>query len=524
MNVEKFLAHHNINENPFGAEEARHDPVFDRLVGQADQNHPDFSKILGRIDRPSTSVVFGEKGSGKTAIRLVTEKLVEKHNTDHPENRILLVAYDDLNPVLDEVVHRRGKRDVPAGGAPAFSREGNILNCVRLEDHQDAILSLAVTRLVSSLTQRGDEKTMQLPDNVDKRLKQMPFRQRMDLAVLSAAYDKPLTGSVVDRWFKLRSKLKLGWQPSISMTRFFALVFTLLALGLLATPTLMEWFTDSSREDHWWMHISAAVSGALAVILWIMWAWRHMKLWLLCRRVCSETPAVNRRPERLRRILMNMKRADISDQPWPVRSTTDNNSRYHLTAKFMEVLRQLDYKGMIVLVDRVDEPTLVSGQTDRMRAVVWPMFDNKFLQQDGIGFKLLLPLELSHLLHRESGEFFQEARLDKQNLVDPLTWSGATLYDLCSARLSACRPEDTDPVFLTDLFDPDVSREMLVEALDQMHQPRDAFKFLYQVILEHCRNVPEDQAKFTIPRLTLEAVRRQQSQRVQEFYRGLSPA
>ena len=103
-------------------------------------------------------------------------------------------------------------------------------------------------------------------------------------------------------------------------------------------------------------------------------------------------------------------------------------------------------------------------------------------------------------------------------------WSGATLYDLCSARLAACRPPDADPVFVTDLFEPEVSRDMIVDALDQMHQPRDAFKFLYSVIQEHCRMVPEDQPKFTVPRLTLDGVRRQQSQRVQEFYRGLTPA
>ena len=68
------------------------------------------------------------------------------------------------------------------------------------------------------------------------------------------------------------------------------------------------------------------------------------------------------------------------------------------------------------------------------------------------------------------------------------------------------------------------ARDMIVDALDQMHQPRDAFKFLYSVIQEHCRMVPEDQPKFTVPRLTLDGVRRQQSQRVQEFYRGLTPA
>ena len=81
------------------------------------------------------------------------------------------------------------------------------------------------------------------------------------------------------------------------------------------------------------------------------------------------------------------------------------------------------------------------------------MFDNKFLQQDRVGLKLLLPIELRHMLRRETGDFFQEARLDKQHMVDRLSWSGATLYDLCSSRLRACsQREEQDPIALTGLL------------------------------------------------------------------------
>ena len=82
---------------------------------------------------------------------------------------------------------------------------------------------------------------------------------------------------------------------------------------------------------------------------------------------------------------------------------------------------------------------LVAGRPERMRRLTWPLFDSKFLQQDAIGFKLLLPIELRYLMKKEDATFFQEARLDKQSMVDRLAWSGATLYDLCSARLRACR-------------------------------------------------------------------------------------
>ena len=76
---------------------------------------------------------------------------------------------------------------------------------------------------------------------------------------------------------------------------------------------------------------------------------------------------------------------------------------------------------------------------------------------------------------------------------------------------------------LMALFDEDVTRDMIVDALDTMQQPRDAFKFLYAVIQEHCRVVPDDQAVYRIPRLTVDVVRRTQSQRVSDFQRGLGP-
>ena len=57
-----------------------------------------------------------------------------------------------------------------------------------------------------------------------------------------------------------------------------------------------------------------------------------------------------------------------------------------------------------------------------------------------------------------------------------------------------------------------------------MHQPRDAFKFLYQCIQEHCSNVTEEQEQWRIPKLVLDAVRKQQSERVQMMYRGVRPA
>jgi hypothetical protein len=188
------------------------------------------------------------------------------------------------------------------------------------------------------------------------------------------------------------------------------------------------------------------------------------------------------------------------------------------------VVSAFGFTGMLVVIDRVDEPTLVNGDTERMRSIIWPMLNNKFLQLEGMGIKMLLPIELRHALFKESSAFFQEARLDKQNLVERLSWTGAMLYDLCSTRLSVCRPANAERIGLIDLFADDVTKNDVVEALNYMQQPRDAFKFLYRCFNEHCSSVTADENSWRIERHTLEQVRRDEAERVMQLQRGIRPA
>jgi hypothetical protein len=398
----------------------------------------------------------------------------------------------------------------------------------RLVDHQDAILSEAVTRLIDAVL---DENAGRIAANEDDRIelsepvtqvKSMPRRLRVNLAILAALYDRPADGNVIARWQRLRSRLRLGWMAPISMSKLFGAVLIIAAVGLAVARMVM------APENHpWWLVYAMGISAAGGVVLLGMWAWRALSLWSLTRRIHRDTPTIDRTPGELRRMLSLLRLGDLAHQPWPL-AQAGSDARYDLTRRLLDVLNHFGYGSIIVLVDRIDEPTLVSGKPQRMQSVIWPMFDNKFLQQQSIAVKLLLPLELRYQLQRESGEFFQEARLDKQHMIDRLTWSGATLYDLCSNRLRACRkpPQnetEVRPIQLTDLFEEDVNRQMLIDALEQMHQPRDAFKFLYAVVQEHCRMVSADEASYRIPRLTLETVRRAQAQRVQELHRGLTP-
>jgi hypothetical protein len=207
------------------------------------------------------------------------------------------------------------------------------------------------------------------------------------------------------------------------------------------------------------------------------------------------------------------------------------DGRLVLLDKLRRALGMLGYTGLIVVIDRVDEPPLIAGDVDRMKHVIWPLLSNRVLQVEGVGIKLLLPIELRHALYKESNSFFQEARLDKQGFVDRLSWSGTSLYDLCNGRLRACTRAASMGLAnahaglnLIDLFADDVTRQDLVETLEQMHQPRDAFKLLHRCVVEHCTSASLEAGQWRIPRYILEVVKKQEVERVQGLYRGIRPA
>jgi hypothetical protein len=497
MQLRTFFEHWSIDENPFNAEEARDDPVFARLLDGATA-HPDFQKILGEPGRPRPAVVFGEKGSGKTALRLMVERHLEAYNEKATDAKAWIVRYDDINPILDRLMRHKGYVSADAA-----------LNRISLSDHIDAMLGQAVTKLVTMILEspRG-EKT---PIRIARKL---PRQRRIELATLALLYDQPADGDRAGRWHRLRRSLRLGAFAGAHFMPWLGVLSGLAAVGLYFGMKISD-IKDMSLT---------VISGALAaacVLLLAGGAWRWVSTWRKARGIRRELRVLEYQPDQLRKAVSDMPQGELASQPVPQRNDLD--ARYQLMQRFVETIRHFGYKSMIVLVDRIDEPDAVQGDPQRMRALIWPMLDNKFLQQDNVGVKLLLPMDLRHLLRKEDADFFQRARLDKQHMVDRLAWSGALLYDLCSQRLNACRPAGTEPIALADLFADDVDRQMLIDALDQMRQPRDAFKFLYQVMQEHCGNVTEEAPDWQVPRLTLEAARREQSRRLQEFERGLSP-
>lgn len=511
MNLSSFLDHWGLQENPFRAEEARHDPVFGRL-GHGPTSHPDFEKIVGDFNRPSTSIVFGEKGSGKTAIRLQLADRVRAFNEQSPDRRLLLLAYDDLNPFLDRFAASSGLAD--------DDEERDVLKALkklRLVDHMDAVLHLGTVQIVDRLLSQQQPDTIDLGENPAKALRKADPVLRQDMALLQAIYDRGESGIARTRFMRQRIK-----PPS---NRGGLLWDAVALLGWLLPALIGYLSTQVSREyigAKTWIWVFGAAMGLWGFVLLKRLIWDRWRLGRIGKRVTRSTRTLARSPDDVAYALGRISASDRSGNILPIGDNEE--SRYAMLGRLKRILAHFGYAGVIVVVDRVDEPTLVGGDPDRMRAVVWPLLHNKFLQQEHVGIKLLLPIELRHELFRESSSFFQEARLDKQNLIERLSWTGAMLYDLCNARMRACQKPGAQPVALIDLFDDDVTRQDVVDALDQMHQPRDAFKLIYQCMQEHCSNVTEEQARWRIPRPVLDSVKKQQAERVQMLYRGIRPA
>src|SRR5215468_3152239 len=140
MKLQEFLGHYDIAGNPFSEEDAQTDTVFKRgCLWKV--HHPAWDKFFGSPADPSTALVFGEKGSGKTALRLQAAAELKAYNEAHPDARVLVIEYDDFNPFLDHFRAALRARDA----VQALGRW-------RLEDHMDAILALGVTQLVDALT------------------------------------------------------------------------------------------------------------------------------------------------------------------------------------------------------------------------------------------------------------------------------------------------------------------------------------------------------------------------------------
>ncbi len=528
MTVTDFLQHWALMENPFRGEEARSDAVFARMsmpgarpvqvtsvekpgltIASSELScfHSEFEKIMGDLRRPSSAVVFGEKGSGKTAIRLQISRRISEHNVANPGAKVLLVPYDDLNSYLDRLHERMGGKTYLES-----------LQRVRLVDHMDAMLHIIVPRLVDALLGhvfQGD--VFEMPSDAKKSVRKLDRMMRRELLLLQALYDRP--EHAWERTYALRRRLGIWPAASIIGGNIVVYLTPLLIVALLIAE---RYFRPPNLPQNWIDMFFIALLAIYATVVLKFVVWDRVSLLRTAHRVRRQIRVLARGDlsyAKSLRLLPGSLR-DASNLPL----TDADTPRYACFERLRRVLRCFGYTGIVVVVDRMDEPTLVAGDPDRMRAVVWPLLNNKFLQQEGMGIKMLLPMELQHALLRESNAFFQEARLDKQHLVENLAWTGQMLFDLCETRLNACRMADAGHLPLLDLFAEDVTQQDLLDALDKVRQPRDAFKLLYRCMNEHCAGFTKSQSEWRIPRGVLAQVVKSESARVQQVLRGIRPA
>ena len=479
MKIQQFLAHHGITENPFGQEDAQSDHVFKQFLLDG-THHPAWDKIYGNSADPSTAVVFGEKGSGKTALRLQIGEQLKEHNRQNPDRRVWVIEYDDFNPFLDSFRDRlHGRRRRP---------ERALANW-RLWDHMDAILAIGVRQLVKSiLDSRGSAAHAAIGQQELDRLTRL---QKRDVLLLAAFYDHTYEQPKLKRWHELRRRLRYStWWSKWDI-----------ALGILVTIATVVLVWTLSNDGfyalfQWWV-------AAIIAAGWVPWIVRQGRLMYMAWRVKRQIRVFDHLPNTLRRVLSNFDRAELAGQPIPSKDRSDD--RYELMMKLQSILETLGYGSIVVLVDRVDEPHLINGSAERMRDFLWPMFDNKFLKHPGIGFKLLLPVEVKHFLDREEREFYERSRLDKQNLVPSLVWTGQSLYDIANDRIRACAKSNGPPPTVASLFEEGVQREELIADFARFRVPRHLFKFLYRLLVEHCNRYTDDNPKYHVSRETLQS-------------------
>ena len=602
MKIQDFLKHHAIGRNPFAEEDAQTDVVFkDHCIDNT--FHVGWDKVFGDPNDPSTSIVFGEKGSGKTALKLQIKDHVDEHNKANPNNQLFVINYDDFNPYLDRFRDHFGSR---------FRRPDKLLSAWRLWDHMDAILSQGVTQLTDSIIAKDG------PNSIPKaKLRKLPKHQKRDLLLLTSCYDQPKSDSNLSRWKQVRKRvgfwtwkanfpfklgilglllaaLLFGWvslanssmgaQAASGFSALFksdhsgesavtneesgltedagststessteqpillsepvetepvetqavetevvateTVVTEAVEIEAVPTETAIEIETESvdtdgnqaaNATDEEATESSEAASGSglwapnvpwwvyplIIGLAWIPWLVKAIRRTWLAGSVVRRFRVGKQYTNPLRKTLMNFTSRDVLGQPFPNKDRTDD--RYELLGKFQNVLEPLGYSGVLVLMDRLDEPHLINGQSELMQAFLWPLLDNKFLKHPGVGIKMMLPIELRRYIDREDRDFYQRARLDKQNMIPSLQWTGSALYDLASDRISAVGVEGGKPN-LRQIFDESVTDQRLIEGFQSLRTPRHLFKFLYRLLVAHCNSHTDDKPDYAISNHQFESV------------------
>lgn len=497
MKSRQFLEHHGLDRNPFADEDAQTDPVFkEHCVSVC--FHPAWDKVYGDPNEPSTAIVFGRKGTGKTAMRLQIVRHLEQFNREHSEQRIFVVTYDNLNPFLDRFRITAGTRRMPIDV---------LLKQWQLRDHMDAILSIGVTQLIDFIL--GDHFN---GNSISVgRLESLSRHLARDLLLLATYYDQSKADPVTTRWNQLRRKLR--YRDLRSLLPISVGIGCSAAIIALVSLLLGQGHGNQMKGLWPWCLLLMFASWVWFGIRQLRTHWKSMGIRRSCRVLSQSVAAMRSR-------LLKVTSKELASQPIPGRTGSDD--RYELLSKFQAVLESLGFQGIIVLVDRVDEPELINGAPERMKSVFWPILDNKLLKHPGLGIKLMLPAELKSFVDREDTAFYERSRLDKQNMIPSFHWSAESLLDLANSRIQACSQSKSSAT-LRDLLDDDISDERITQVLQKMRVPRNMFKYLYRLFIGHGNTYSEHHPVWRITSGTFEIELALYEREQDAFERGVGP-
>jgi hypothetical protein len=437
MFLQRFLAHHGLRCEPFLREHdyAEHDRVFEERCADMTY-HPAWQRVVGDLAAPASTLVFGEPGSGKTALRLQLARQVARHNRDFPDRRVFLIQNDDPVWFIDCFFARAGAK-----------RDADLIHRWKLADHLDAILSLGVTRLVNQILVARHISPL---DHEPLDIAALSAPEVRDLLLLAACYDAPTDEPAPRRWQRLRKVLRFRGARAIGPL-LLGLAGTVGALAASAPP---------------WLYGAAAVS-------WLPWLAGTAHRFRRARSIARNLRVLVRKPGFLRSVLRRFQRQQLSEFTMP--ESRRDTERLGLLQELQAVLRGLGYKSVLVVADNVETAWPLSGNVERAHAFVSTLLDERLLGLPNLGIKLLLPAAMrSHVSEHET------PRLP----IVSLEWSAANLYDLANARLAACSM-GARPTTLCDLFEGAVTESHLIEAFGHLRSPRDVNRFLDRLLQCH---------------------------------------
>lgn len=470
MFADTWRAHWGLREEPFVHEDADKDPVLARLNATA--VHSSFDRLFGDPAAPVPGVVFGEKGSGKSGLRRTMKRRLVAYNESHPKEKAFIVEYIDFDPFLEAL---RRHLNIPGGTKKTSAK---LLEVLTRSDHLDAILSLAVTRLVGEVIQNASE------------VRKLDRKRRRDLVTLAHLYyrsDEQTRGEAMATLQK-----SLGWFSGRPMMLQVArTVLTVIGVLLLLLPHLGVFGVIFDRFEGWQVRFPGLchlLGGILAGGTWLWTLATSLMLHGRARRTTQAIRVVQGAARPLAKFLATLPPTARAEIALP--QGGEEESRFLMLKRLLGVLREADYASLYVLVDRVDESTFLEGRAETMQAFIEPLLEHKLLQFEGLGLKMFLPIELSRLTVHASNDELKRMRLDKANTVQELIWSGQELLAIANQRLAAATHGEKTPK-LPEFFAPEVSESDLREALHTLGTPRLCFGFLGAVFSEHARDLPE---------------------------------